>query len=121
MCAPYCGDASVCLGWGSCGVVVAIEVGIVDIQNQNNDTKLQCCSVSTSKVSIDDAISICAQMESLVGLVMVRVKDKAEWVQWAMSPMGKGRKREVGKEGADGGCSFLGATRNINKPLHVPC
>ena len=89
----------------------------VDIQNQNNDTKLQCCSVPTLKGSIDDAISICAQVESSVGLVMVRVKDKAEWVQWAMSPMGKGRKREVGKEGADGGCSFLGAmhARNINK------
>jgi hypothetical protein len=87
VCAPYCGDASVCLGWGSCGVVVAIEAGIVDIQNQNNDTKLQCSSVSTSEVSIDDAISICAQMESLVGLVMVRVKDKAEWRQWAMSPI----------------------------------
>jgi hypothetical protein len=70
-----------------------------------------------SKGPIDDAISICAQVESSVGLVMVRVKDKAEWVQWAMSPMGKGRKREVGKEGADGGCSFLGAmhARNINK------
>jgi hypothetical protein len=64
-----------------------------------------------------DAVSICAQVEMSVGLVMVRVKDKAGWRQWAMSPMGNEGKREVGRESADGGCSFLGATRNINTPL----
>lgn len=31
--------------------------------------------------------------------------------------MGNEGSREVGTAGADGWCSFLGATRNINKPL----
>ena len=67
------------------------------IQNQNNAT----ASSMSQRLNVGmtmDAVSICAQVEMTVGLVMVKVKDKAGWRQRAMSRWGMKEVARLGRQ-----------------------